>query len=186
LNTIARYLYRINIRRGATLHTLLSVSCLSSSLQVMSLSYLSFSLHRNILFCFSLTLSCLSVFVFISLSIFWFCHCWKSCSLFVSLPCLFYSLRGNVLSCLSFLLHSCLTIMLVLLAPNVCLMHSASPLSLFFLFICLFCLLFLFLGLCSTLSSDTATDYLLCFSAPSLIVNALKLHYASLMPLVSS
>jgi hypothetical protein len=103
------------------------------------------------------------------------------------------------------------------IAPNFYLMHSAFPFPLFFLFICLFCLLFLFLRLCSTLSddattdypmcststlsvgntsdyllcsallcstllylafssSDTATDYVLCFSAHSRIVNALKLH----------
>jgi hypothetical protein len=30
--------------------------------------------------------------------------------------------------------------------------------------------------ICSALSGDTTTDYLLCFSAPSLIVHALKLH----------
>jgi hypothetical protein len=98
-------------------------------------------------------------------------------------------------------------------------MHSASPFSLFLLFICLFCLLLLCSNMsgdtttdypmCSTplclpslqlnilsllrdsdgivserdratirsaLSFDTTTDYLLCFSAPSLMVNALMLH----------
>jgi hypothetical protein len=78
------------------------------------------------------SLSCLSVFVSISLSLFLFgtagraALCWATCSLTVSLPFLLYSLQGKSLSYLSFLLHSCFTLLLVLLAPNFSSMHAVS------------------------------------------------------------
>jgi hypothetical protein len=79
-------------RRSIPVPFCLSLACPSRSKKCLSLTCLSFSLHGNILFCFSFTLSlsCLSVFVCISLSLFGFCHYWESCSLSVSLPCLFY------------------------------------------------------------------------------------------------
>jgi hypothetical protein len=100
--------------------TSLSLACLSRSMEISSFASLSLSL----------LLLCVCI---ISFSLFCFCHCWDSCSLSVSLPCLFYSLQGICFSYLSFLLDSGLTLLLVLLAPNSYLMHSASPLPLFFL-----------------------------------------------------
>jgi hypothetical protein len=125
----------------------LSLACPPRSKKIMALSCLSFSLLGNILFCFSLTLSCLSASVSISLSL--SCHCWESCSLSVSPHCLFYSLQGNAFSYLS---HS-----------FACPPRSKFLLNAFsFSTPSLFCLLILFLRLCSTLSGDTTTDYHFC------------------------
>jgi hypothetical protein len=99
-----------------------------------------------------------------SLSLFCFCHSWESCSLLGEL----LSLSVYLSPLLVLLARRKISILLVLLAPFLSPSLASPPPSKLLLNVCsfstpsLFCLPFLFLRLCSTLSGDTTTDFPMC------------------------